>query len=144
VRQLNERRSEISADYGGSLEPIRGDFFSVPPVPVDIVIEHTFFCAIDPSIRSKYAETMARWLMPGGYLVGNFFVIPEEEARERPGLSLTKEGSGPPFGVTASDLEAILSPWFETRVLRQGGSSEESRRPGLEWVGVFQRKCPRA
>lgn len=50
----------------------------------DLIIEQTFFCAIDPELRSKYAKKMHSLLKPGGKLVGLLFQFPLE--------------SGPPFG----------------------------------------------
>ena len=32
-----------------------GDFFDLQ-LPIDLVVEQTFFCAIDPSLRTKYVQ----------------------------------------------------------------------------------------
>lgn len=39
----------------------------------DLIIEQTFFCAIDPSLRKAYAEKMHSLLKPGGKLIGLLF-----------------------------------------------------------------------
>lgn len=39
----------------------------------DVVLEQTFFCAIDPSLRQKYADKVWNLLPPGGKLVGVLF-----------------------------------------------------------------------
>lgn len=39
----------------------------------DLIIEQTFFCAINPELRKKYAEHMHRLLKPKGKLVGLLF-----------------------------------------------------------------------
>lgn len=137
VKSLEQKRAEST----GSIEVIAGDFFQVTPQPVDCVAEHTFFCAIDPTVRPRYAERIAEWIKPGGFLVGNFFVLPDAEAAALPGLSLTQSGEGPPFATTVTELEGVLSPYFSTRVLRQAARQEEGRRPGMEWVGIFQRSA---
>jgi len=125
---------------GGRLEVRIGDFFTVPSAPFDIVCEHTFMCALDPSRRAEYAERIASWVKPGGYLCGNFFIVNDDEIGRFPGLSLTKEGFGPPFGITRADLESLLARYLSVVWLRPGLHPAEGRRAGLEWVGVFQRR----
>jgi methyl halide transferase len=39
----------------------------------DLIIEQTFFCAIDPTLRKKYADKMFDLLKPKGKLVGLLF-----------------------------------------------------------------------
>lgn len=125
---------------GGCLEVRIGDFFALPPEPVDVVCEHTFMCALDPSQRAKYAARIASWMKQGGYLCGNFFIVNDDDISRFPGLSLTKEGFGPPFGITRSDLESLLARYFSVVCLRPGLHPAEGRRAGLEWAGVFQRR----
>ncbi len=137
--QLNSRLAGHDLkDSLGSVRVVHGDFFSVAHEPVDIVVEHTFFCAIDPSRRPEYVSAILRWLKPGGYLVGNFFVLSEQEARELPGLSLTKEGSGPPFATTESELAGLFAQHFTTICLQQAKVAAQGRRPGMEWSGSFR------
>ncbi|MBX3102938.1 MAG: methyltransferase domain-containing protein [Bacteroidetes bacterium] len=51
----------------------------------DLILEQTFFCALDPARRQAYADQVYRLLVPGGCLAGVLFSFP-----------LTTEG--PPFG----------------------------------------------
>lgn len=51
---------------------IIGDFFA-HEAQYDRIIEQTFFCALDPSLRSRYVEHMPRLLATGGKLVGVLF-----------------------------------------------------------------------
>jgi len=39
----------------------------------DVIIEHTFFCALHPNLRTRYFKCMLRYLKPGGTLVGLWF-----------------------------------------------------------------------
>lgn len=55
----------------------------------DLILEQTFFCALNPVLRSKYVKHMASLLKPNGKLVGLLF-------------NRAFEG-GPPFG---GDLES--------------------------------------
>lgn len=66
----------------------------------DLILEQTFFCAIDPSLREKYARKMHELLAPAGRLVGLLF--------NDPNLNFEK----PPFGGKPEDYRAILSPYF--------------------------------
>lgn len=145
VAECRRRYQEMSAQldlssHEGRLAIVAADLFAIPPTPLDCVAEHTFFCAIDPSARPRYVETMAAWLRSGGFLVGNFFILSDQEANALPALSLTREGEGPPFATTVDELESLLSPHFKRIVLRPSSQPEPERRPGMEWIGVFQRK----
>ncbi|NQX93205.1 MAG: SAM-dependent methyltransferase, partial [Flavobacteriales bacterium] len=51
----------------------------------DLILEQTFFCALDPSLRDKYVAKMHDLLNPGGILAGVLFNFPLTE-------------KGPPFG----------------------------------------------
>jgi SAM-dependent methyltransferase len=77
---------------------IVSDFFALD-MPFDLLIEQTFFCAIDPAQRPDYARQAARLLKPGGTLAGLLFAEPFEQ-------------EGPPFGGTAQEYEAYFAPFF--------------------------------
>jgi methyl halide transferase len=66
--------TRLSASFGVSpgLRLITGDFFHQLG-QYDLIVEQTFFCALDPSRRSDYVEQTARLLRPGGKLVGLLF-----------------------------------------------------------------------
>ena len=142
VNDLKQKSTTLVPSQG-RIDINLGDFFQLAPREVDYVAEHTFFCAIDPSSRRRYIERLAEWIKPGGYLVGNFFVLSEHAAAALPSLSLTQSGKGPPFATTEKELDALLSPFFEKVALRQASAQEPDRRPGMEWVGIFQRSTNR-
>ncbi len=66
----------------------------------DLILEQTFFCALDPSLRPAYAKKMHELLKPGGRLVGVLF------DRDFP-------FQGPPFGGSAEEYQAYFQPYFE-------------------------------
>ncbi|NCU04647.1 MAG: methyltransferase domain-containing protein [Chitinophagaceae bacterium] len=61
----------------------------------DLILEQTFFCALDPSLRLNYVQQMQRLLKPGGKLVGVLF-------------NRAFEG-GPPFGGSKGEYEALFA-----------------------------------
>lgn len=51
---------------------ILGDFFD-HQAKYDLILEQTFFCALDPGFRQIYFDHMWELLLPGGRLVGVLF-----------------------------------------------------------------------
>jgi hypothetical protein len=93
------------------------------------VWEHTCFCAIDPADRARYAEAVAGCLPEGGLLAGVFFLNPYDPGEEE---------SGPPFGVTVTELDAWFHPWFR----RVDGWVPHGAFPGREereWIALYRR-----
>jgi len=78
---------------------IKGDFFEHQG-EYDIIIEQTLFCALDPSLRSKYAEKISKLLKPKGKLIGVLFNRQFE--------------SGPPFGGNKEEYLEYFSDFFTT------------------------------
>ncbi|XP_024368637.1 probable thiol methyltransferase 2 isoform X1 [Physcomitrium patens] len=75
------------------------DFFSyTPPFKFDFIFDYTFFCALDPSLRRKWAEKMAELLALDGELITLMFPLDDH-----PG--------GPPFSVSLEAYQQVLSPW---------------------------------
>ena len=54
---------------------IIGDFFELENT-FDLIIEQTFFCAINPNLREAYVLKMNQLLKPNGKLVGLMFNVP--------------------------------------------------------------------
>jgi cyclopropane fatty-acyl-phospholipid synthase-like methyltransferase len=115
-------------ELGDFLDPNwrRGRLFSA-------IWEHTCFCAIDPSDRGRYADSVAACLKEGGLLAGVFFLNPYD-----PG----EESTGPPFGVTVEELDSWFSPYFE-KVDGWVPALAYPGRAGREWIALF-RKLPQA
>lgn len=139
--RLKERSARLRLpSFLGDVQVVHGDFFASSPNQVELVCEHTFFCAIDPVRRPEYVRAVIRWLQPGGYLIGNFFILPESEISELSELSLAKSGDGPPFATTESELLGLLNSHFDTVTLRPASKGEPGRRAGMEWIGIFRRR----
>ena len=79
----------------------QADFFALNPTEnFDLLIEQTFFCALDPSLRPAYARQCAALLRPGGKLVGLLFDTEFAGASE------------PPFGGSRPEYHAYFAPYF--------------------------------
>lgn len=79
---------------------IHADFFDITG-NYDLVIEQTFFCAIDPTQRYDYVEKMHQIIRSDGYLVGLLFNIP---------LNTDK----PPFGGDKDEYKELFKDKFTT------------------------------
>ena len=87
----------------GREEYLLADLFALPAewnARFDLVFEHTCFCAIDPSLRTSYVETVVRLLRPGGKLIAIFFLNPDHKEE------------GPPYRVSRGELEKFFGRHF--------------------------------
>lgn len=91
----------------------------------DIILEQTFFCALNPEIREKYAEKMHQLLKPGGKLVGLLF-------------NKQFEKDGPPFGAEKETYQHLFDPFFNIKVLEDCYNSIPSRS-GTELFFIFEK-----
>ena len=82
---------------------VQGDLFALPSSwngRFDWVVEHTCFCAIDPTLRADYVRAIAQVLKPGGQYFAIFFMTPDSE-------------QGPPFETTSEEISQHFDPSFE-------------------------------
>lgn len=83
----------------------------------DLIIEQTFFCALDPKLRVQYVDKMLSLLKPGGKLVGLLF---------------NKEmNDGPPFGGDVNEYMNLFAPKF-SEVQIEGSYNSIDPRSGSE------------
>lgn len=82
-----------------SSQLIQQDFFDHKG-QYDLIIEQTFFCAIDPKLRSAYTDHMAALLKPKGKLVGVLF-------------NDVMNTDKPPFGGNKEEYVKYFSPYFD-------------------------------
>jgi SAM-dependent methyltransferase len=82
----------------------------------DLIIEQTFFCAVDPSLRTSYSNKMHDLLKSGGRLVGLLF--------DDPMIDRTP----PPFGGTRKEYLEYFSPLFQFKVFERAYNSIAPRK----------------
>ncbi len=80
----------------------------------DLIIEQTFFCAIDPNLRSKYVKKVKELLKPKGKLAGLLF---DTELNE----------DHPPFGGSQKEYQDLFSPHFSIKTMQKAHNSIEPR-----------------
>ena len=102
-----------------------GDFFEHHAL-YDLVIEQTFFCALDPVLRSSYAKKMHQLLKPGGKLVGVLF-------------NKFFEG-GPPFGGSESEYRELFQPYFTIDIMEPCYNSIASRSGAEVFIKMVNRQ----
>lgn len=92
----------------------------------ELILEQTFFCALNPDRRAHYVAQTAQLLKPTGKLAGVLF-----------GVEFDREG--PPFGGIKAEYAQLFSPYFHLRKLEDCYNSIEPRK-GNELFIEFQPK----
>lgn len=104
---------------------IKADFFEHTN-QYDLIVEQTFFCALEPHLRKKYVEKMTSLLKPNGKLIGLFFEF----------LLTTV---GPPFGGSKAEYINLFQDHFTIKVLEKAYNSIKPRK-GNELFFIFTKK----
>jgi SAM-dependent methyltransferase len=92
---------------------INANFFDLE-MTFDLIVEQTFFCAINPSLREKYALKMNEVLRKNGKLVGLLFDAKLNEDH-------------PPFGGSKEEYINYFEPFFNLEIFINCYNSEENR-----------------
>jgi methyl halide transferase len=120
LMNLKHRMSEFP-----SAHLIHSDFFDLE-MKFDLIIEQTFFCAIHPSLRTKYAQKMFELLKRDGKLVGLLFDAPLYQDH-------------PPFGGNKNEYKKCFKPFFKIEKMESCYNSEPERK-GKELFIKFLKK----
>ncbi|WP_010520011.1 methyltransferase domain-containing protein [Croceivirga radicis] len=104
----------------------QGNFFDLDKKDYDLILEQTFFCALNPKLRSKYVLKMYDLLNDRGKLVGLFFNVEFEK-------------DGPPFGGSKIEYELLFKDFFDLRVLETAYNSI-SPRANKELFFIFEKR----
>lgn len=104
---------------------VLGDFFALEGV-FDLIIEQTFFCALDRSLRQLYCDKMNALLSNSGKLVGLLF-------------NREFETAGPPFGGCEEEYRQLFSEAFDIVTLSNSYNSY-FKRANAELFTIFKKK----
>lgn len=105
---------------------IHGNFFEHKG-RYDLIIEQTFFCALDPQLRKDYVKKMHELLDENGKLAGLLFDDPHMPA------------AGPPFGGTRDEYVQYFKPYFTFCTFEKSYNSIPARS-GRELFMVLKKK----
>ena len=109
-----------------NIKIVPGDFFQHQN-KYDLILEQTFFCALNPALRSDYINKMHDLLSLKGKLAGLLFASDFEKA-------------GPPFGGNSEDYQKLFSPKFELKTFENCHNSFVKRQ-GNELFIILKKKA---
>ena len=101
------------------------DFFDLN-MKFDLIIEQTFFCAIQTNKRGEYALKMNHLLSEKGKLVGLLFDDPMNEDH-------------PPFGGNKKEYATFFEKYFKFKIFEKSNNSIKERS-GRELFMILERK----
>jgi len=104
---------------------ILGDFFNHEG-EYDLILEQTFFCALNPDLRKDYVRQMKKLLKQGGKLAGLLFVKEFEKV-------------GPPFGGSKQEYELLFRNDFALKVFEPCINSFDKRAGSELFVVMVKR-----
>ena len=106
---------------------IEANFFNLSKnQKFDLIIEQTFFCAINPKLREQYVKMCYSLLNNGGRIVGLlFYDIPLKE--------------DPPFGGDKFEYLKLFEPFFEILIFEKCMNSHPSRMGKEYWIEFTKR-----
>lgn len=102
---------------------ITGNFFDLKG-KFDLVLEQTFFCALNPSLRKAYVDKMYDLLKPGGKIAGVLFDHEFE--------------GGPPFSGNKNEYEELFTDKFIIKTMEPCYNSIVPRK-GTELFIIFRK-----
>ena len=108
-----------------NIKIILGDFFKHEG-KYDLILEQTFFCAIDPALRKDYVAKMPELLAPNGKLVGVLFNRQFEE-------------QGPPFGGTKEEYEPMFAKDFILKTFEPCYNSFSKRKDSELFINLVKK-----
>jgi hypothetical protein len=115
----------IKRNYALKKHLICDDFFNHNET-YDLIIEQTFFCALQPNLREKYVSKMFDLLSEKGKIAGLFFNFPLTEV-------------GPPFGGSYEEYVNLFSEKFTIKTLEPAYNSIKPRA-NKELFFTFEKK----
>ncbi len=104
---------------------IQSDFFQWEE-NYDFIVEQTFFCALDPSLRQNYVQKTHQLLNKRGKLVGLLFASEFEK-------------QGPPFGGTQKEYLELFTPYFEIKKMTIAEDSIPERQGNEYFIELIKK-----
>ncbi|KAI5670069.1 hypothetical protein M9H77_10433 [Catharanthus roseus] len=116
-----------SSSHADCFTFLTADFFTWCPTELfDLIFDYTFFCALEPDMRSAWAMKMKDLLKPDGELITLMFPTSDHEG-------------GPPYKASVSDYEEVLHPMGFKAVSIVENELAIARREGREKLARWKR-----
>ncbi|MDX1653074.1 MAG: methyltransferase [Brumimicrobium sp.] len=103
------------------IQVLRGDFFDLQG-KFDLIVEQTFFCALDPDLRNQYVNKVYELLKPDGRLVGVLF---DKEFED-----------GPPFGGSKDEYKDLFRDRLKICKMETCYNSIKPREGSELWIDL--------
>ena len=116
---------QIKFKNNSAIKIIQGDFFALNG-QYDLILEQTFFCAISPSLREKYAKIMHELLTENGKLAGVLF-------------NRTFDFQGPPFGGTKDEYKLLFENYFNFKTFDKCYNSFSKRENTELFINLIKK-----
>ena len=112
---------KFEKELGKRINIITGDFFKHDG-SYQLILEQTFFCALDPSVRKQYVDKMHSLLVKDGHLAGLLFNRTFED--------------GPPYGGTIAEYRLLFAEHFHIQKLEPCYNSIERRKDTEAFINM--------
>ena len=132
ITHLIQQAGKLQLYSNSSIDIFQGDFFDLNHehvAPFKAIYDRASIVAVDPAEREKYVNHLMSFLEPGGRLL----LITLEYDQ--------KQMTGPPFSVTANEIETLLAPFGILELLETNDILDDRlRNKGLDVIleRVFQ------
>ncbi len=110
---LRNLREKLESERLNSVRLVHANFFDLEG-RFDLMLEQTFFCAINPALRARYVRKAAQLLAPGGVLAGVLFATHFAD-------------EGPPYGGTEQEYRRLFSERFSIDTMAPCHNSHPKR-----------------
>ena len=127
IQYLKSKSKELDIKVNAICE----DFFNLSKYygTMDIILEYTFFCAINPKLRMKYINETLKLLKDNGLFVGIFLPL------DKP----LSEG-GPPYGINLDETIECFSEYYNVIECKKSELTIEPRFDN-EVFTIMRKKC---
>jgi SAM-dependent methyltransferase len=126
ISEIIVKKLKLKFESKPQIKIVCGDYFEQQGI-YDLILEQTFFCAIDPKMRKKYFEKAWSLLSEKGKIAGVYF-------------NSEFSNPGPPFGGSKQEYETYLKPYFSIHTLSLCNNSVVPRM-GNELFGIFKKSA---
>jgi SAM-dependent methyltransferase len=108
-----------------NIQVIHQDFFKLEG-EFDLILEQTFFCALDPKLRNNYSEKINELLSDDGKLVGVLF-------------NRDFENQSPPFGGSKTEYDTYFKDYFDYKTIEECYNSIPPRAGNELFINLKKR-----